>query len=285
MQIPGDNGGHFPDMSSAKAYISGEKGANTSIDYHNDRMRALKLLVSEAGSSEKLRVIDFGCGDGMYFSELFQPNGVECIFGVDVSAPMIELASLALRDYSFHGVVGGAESLQAIDEQFDIGFAIDVLGYLNEAELDIFYSEMARLIKPGGHLFVMYGNELFDMFALNSGTASFFQKHFDVDAADLLLEGGAPQYKTADRKNPLNYGAQVAKYGFNEVRQAYSQWHRVPPAIGNRNSDLADARLAMRDHGFDPNTLPPSDRWKAVFRSSIFASMLTNVGRQSGANT
>ncbi|WP_163481241.1 class I SAM-dependent methyltransferase, partial [Escherichia coli] len=90
------------------------------------------------------------------------------------------------------------------DEQFDIGLAIDVLGYLSDDDVKTFYREMSRMIRPGGHLIVMYGNELFDLFALNAGTAAFFKEHFRVDVADLLQEGRAPQYKTAQRRNPLS---------------------------------------------------------------------------------
>ena len=76
-----------------------------------------------------------------------------------------------------------------------------------------------------------------------------------------------------ERRNPLSFADEIAEFGFEEVAQAYSQWHRVPPGIGNRGGDVASARLEMRDHAYDPNTLPPRERWKAAFRSSIFASL------------
>lgn len=266
-----DNGGHFPDMASARAYVQGVSGSNTSADYHSDRIRALRLLTSDLQSAKT--ILDFGCGDGMYLRELC-PAATRVV-GVDISAPMIELATSNLADMGFSGYVGGPGALARLDDQFDLVFAVDVLGYLESDDLDEFYRHASRLVRPGGHLIVMYGNELFDLFALNAGTAAFFAKHFSQDVADLLVEGRSVQYKPARRKNPLNFGAELAAYGFAEVRQAYSQWHKVLPALGNKDrSDLSAARMEMRDHSFDPNSLPPSDQWKALFRSSIFASKL-----------
>ena len=59
--------------------------------------------------------------------------------------------------------------------------AADVCGYLSNSALDDFISEQQRVLKEGGYLLIMYGNELFDMFALNSGTVNFFEKYFNLD--------------------------------------------------------------------------------------------------------
>lgn len=270
----GDNAGNFPTLESARAYVAGSKHSNTSADYHSDRIRALRLLLRDLPKASS--VLDFGCGDGMYIRELC--GKPKQIVGIDISGPMIQLATENLRDLGFIGHVGGVEALQGISGSFDLAFAIDVLGYLEPSDLDTFYKEVARLLRPGGHLVVMYGNELFDMFALNAGTAAFFQKHFSLDVAELLIEGRSAQYKPANRKNPLSFGAEIAPYGLREINQAFSQWHRLPPGLGNRGKgDLSAARLDMRDHGFDPNQLAPAERWKAAFRSSIFASLSTRV--------
>ncbi len=124
----------------------------------------------------------------------------------------------------------------------------------------------------------MTGNELFDMYALNAGTTDFFKPHFNVDVISTLTEAKAPQYKPALRRNPLNSSVELQHYGFNEIAQSYSQWHRLPPAIGNKlGSNVAEARMIMRDHAFNPNLLPPQEKWKAMFRSSIFGSLSQRI--------
>ena len=218
----------------------------------------------------------------MYFQEFFPTNKQQTfppqqklkIYGIDKSVPMLKLASDNLTNFDFSPILGGVEALASIaDSTVDLALAIDVLGYLNESELDTFYNEMRRIVRPGGSLLIMYGNELFDMFALNSGTADFFMKHFNLDVKGLLSEGESKRPQNAHRRNPLSFAAELLPYDFHEVAQSFSQWHAIPPGQGNRIGDLSQARLAMRDHEFDPNTLVPIDLWKAYFRCSIFASL------------
>lgn len=269
-----DNGGNFPTLKSASDYINGLGKSNTSKDYHNDRIRAIEALVQKIGFSKPINILDFGCGDGMYIKKLFQPNDIGNLISVDVSQHMVKLASKNLNKYKFKGLVGGVDVLKKIQLKFDLIFAVDVLGYLNSDEETSFYLDAFKLLVPNGKLIVMYGNELFDMYALNRGSASFFNTYFDVYVSDLLVEGGSPQYIPAKRKNPLSYPAELNKFGFEMENQSFSQWHKVPPAIGNRNqSNVNESRLKMRDHGFDANKLSDKEIWKALFRCSIFAQV------------
>ena len=157
--------------------------------------------------------------------------------------------------------------------------AIDVIGYLNEDEGKRFFQQAFRLLKSGGYLIIMTGNELFDLFALNSGTVDFFSKNFRQNVTDLLTEGQADRFANAHRKNPLNFKYELAHFGFKEIDLAFSQFHHSVPALINRASggDLARARLQMRDHSVDPNAWPESDRWKALFNCSIFASLSQKI--------
>ena len=131
---------------------------------------------------------------------------------------------------------------------------------------------MARITKPGEPLVLMNGNELLDMFAFNAATAAFCDKHFDLNVEDLLTESKSSRPNNAVRETPLSFDAEIAPYGFVELAQAFSQWHAFPPGMANRAKSLSQARLQMRDHNVDVNVLPKSERWKAVFRSSIFSS-------------
>ncbi|WP_295583634.1 hypothetical protein [uncultured Lamprocystis sp.] len=83
MHIPGDDGGHFPDLATAKAYLHGN--TQTNPEYHADRMRALGHLFAKIPMPRS--VVDFGCGDGMYITEAFA--GLDCVVGIDISAAMV----------------------------------------------------------------------------------------------------------------------------------------------------------------------------------------------------
>lgn len=274
-----DNGGSFENMAAAKAYVQGSETSNTNARYHADRMRALKLLVSKLDLSKPLRIHNFGCGDSMEIKELFSHDQVDCVVGYDISQPMIDLSNENLANYNFRGVCCGVEGMSALDaNSFDLLLAIDVLGYLSSTELEVYFHSLKHVASEGACFLVMTGNELFDMYALNAGTVQFYGKHFNTDVTSALTEGAAAQYKPVIRRNPLSSEAELAKYGFKELDIAFSQWHRLPPALGNKlGKDVSEARLLMRDHDFDPNELPPQDRWKAMFCSSIFASLSRKV--------
>lgn len=275
MTVLFDNGGNFPDMESAKAYVQGSSSSNTSAAYHQDRMRALKILAEKIVYLKPMRVHNFGCGDSMEIKELFYPAQMESIVGFDISSSMIELSKENLKGYKFQGYCCGVEGMATLaNNSIDLFLAIDVLGYLSTTERDIYFSSLKRVAAENAYLLVMTGNELFDMYALNAGTAQFFDRHFEVDVSNLLTEASASQYKPSARRNPLSSSAELMGYGFKEIDIAYSQWHLTPPGLGNKiGSNVAEARMLMRDHGYNPNNLAPNERWKAMFRSSIFASL------------
>lgn len=271
----GDAAGYFPSAESAREYARGI----ASSPYHRDRQRTLARLLGSArlaGLPATVRVLDYGIGDGGVLKSL----GLQAssIVGVDVSGSMIELARESFADLGFTGLAGSVEALAAIhSSSIDIALCINTLGYLTTQEQDAFFSEMTRIVAPGGFLIIMTGNELFDLFALNSGTAEFFRNRLDVaDAAELLTEGMSAQFQNAARANPLSFGLVLSGYGFREAERAFASWHNLPPILLTRRTGmpLHEARDLARDYDFDCATLPPDQVWRAYFQCSIFASLL-----------
>lgn len=267
-----DAGGFFPTSDSAKKYAEGVATSDT----HQDRLRALKHILSDVVEKSSLgTILDFGIGDGGQFLKL----GLKArsVVGVDISPHMLELAAKNLSNFQFEGHCGSADVLNKVKaESVDLVLCLNVLGYLTRDDQNLFFKETRRVLKPGGFLLVMTGNELFDLFALNSGTAQFFQTHFSQDlASDLLLQGDSARFKNADRRNPLKFCEELKQYGLRELSQSFSQWHKTIPALANIHfkGDLRAARLASRDHNLDPNKLSDLDKWKALFCCTIFASL------------
>jgi SAM-dependent methyltransferase len=266
-----DSGGYFPTLEDAVRYEAGVKSSS----YHDDRLRALKYLI-DLVEHPVSSIIDFGVGDGGATEALgLEPTN---IIGIDVSDSMIQLAEKNLANYSFQGKVGSVERLFDIPKNsIDMVLCLNVLGYLTREEQSKFFENTSRILKTGGHMVVMTGNELFDMFALNSGTAEFFERHFNqTNVENLLIEGKTARFRNADRRNPLNFGVEMEFYKLNEVRQSFASWHKQIPAFANVafEGDLWGARLASRDHSFNSNALPRSETWKNFFCCSIFASLL-----------
>lgn len=268
-----DSGGYFPSLEDALQYEAKVKGT----EYHSDRIRALKILVDQIDNPVK-SVLDFGIGDGGTLLALdLKPSQ---IIGVDTSESMINLASTKLNAVAFNGYVGSIEQISNLDsESTDLVLCLNTLGYLDKEEQDLFFSESFRVLRTDGYLIVMTGNELFDLFALNSGTAEFFERHFNQNReliADLLEAGSDIRFKNANRRNPLNFGVEMQNYGFREVDQVFCSWHKIVPAaaIQMLKGDLQAARIQARDLKFDLSTLPKVELWKRFFCCSIFASLL-----------
>jgi SAM-dependent methyltransferase len=194
---------------------------------------------------------------------------------------MIDIAMNTLKKYDFHGYCGSVEIIRKIKTgSVDLILCLNVLGYLSKREQDLFFKESQRVLKRGGHLLIMTGNELFDLFALNAGTAEFFEKNFlQPMAIELLQQGKSKRFKNADRRNPLNFKAELKLFGLLEVGQSFSQWHKKIPALANIefNGDLLSARSASRDHSINANDLLSKDEWKRLFCCSMFASLSVKI--------
>lgn len=266
----GDDGGYFPDAGSVERYTA----LAVESAYGADRLRAVRALLDRVTLAAGAAIVDFGGGDGAFLRDLEIPAGR--IDLVDVSPHMLEAAGRTLPRPQLRTHLGSVERLADLEAgATDLVLCIDTLGYLADEEQELFFRECRRILVGGGAIVLMSGNELLDLFALNSGTAEFFARHFDVSVSHLLTLGTRERWVNAKRWNPLSFGDFVARFGFREVGQAFSQWHRIPPGLAAELSggDLGRARSEARDHSLDPQQLPAEDRWQALLRCSTFASL------------
>lgn len=267
-----DHGGWFPDQDSVARYH-----VDSNVAYHGDRLRAINLLVKLLLESKTTAfdVVDFGVGDGRELAELGLP--LSRIVGVDISPHMISRAEENLQSFDTELIVGGVEELGNISSaSSDLVVSTNVLGYLSEDDEEKFFADTARILRPGGFVMLTLGNVLFDLFALNSGTTSFFETYFDVANPErLLTEGTSPRFGNARRHNPLALDAQLGKIGFRKVAYSFSQWHTKPPMLQQleTGNSIGEARLSVRDHNFDANSLATTEQWRALFQCSIFGAL------------
>jgi ubiquinone/menaquinone biosynthesis C-methylase UbiE len=257
------------DIDSTKFWdkIAQKYDSELSNGYHAHRLAMIRKLYS--GYKFKGRqCLDFGCGNGVTVLE-FLEKGATC-YGVDVSKELISLAKreLAKNGYDKNLVkVGGVRLLSKLSpKSLDMITSFNVLAYLTDKEVNLFYKYAYRILKPGGELIITHSNELFDMYSLNSYTVEFFAKHFysgdKKSIKQLVSKHNAPEITTYNvRENPLNYKFKLKKYGFEEIQQEFYHLHKRAPSL-------------LKDKNIFPDTLHYSeeDKWKLMFMCSAFGS-------------
>lgn len=110
-----------------------------------DRPAMLELL----GDIRGLRVLDAGCGPGLYAEQLVA-RGAEVV-GVDQSPTMIDLARARVADHTEFRVHDLGKPLHWIaDESFDAALLALVIHHLDDRRALL--SELFRVLRPGGHV-------------------------------------------------------------------------------------------------------------------------------------
>lgn len=98
----------------------------------------------------KGKALDLGCGNGKTTSTLID-GGYE-VTGVDFSSAAVEQCRERFKDSDFH--VCSITDLPFDDRSFDYVTAVHVLEHLNDDELSQAVSEIRRVLKDGGCVFV-----------------------------------------------------------------------------------------------------------------------------------
>ena len=158
------------------------------------------------GMPLKLRVIDIGCGTGWVSRELAKMFPGYEVIGIDFSEKMIERAKRLTskdkhdyRDLLFE--VADVEGLPYPSDYFDYGICSAMFSFLPDPDKAL--REIARILKPGGRLYVVdvckdyspsyFGAKLFSPCNLYSREEykEFFERYFvDIHQEKWTLFGG-----------------------------------------------------------------------------------------------
>jgi ubiquinone/menaquinone biosynthesis C-methylase UbiE len=98
------------------------------------------------------RVLDIGCGTGIYMLELARRD--VHVVGVDPSMEMILIAREKFRQAGLKGcfICGSAEALPFRPERFDLALAVSSLCFVGRPDRAV--EEMHRILKSGGRIVV-----------------------------------------------------------------------------------------------------------------------------------
>jgi len=118
-----------------------------------------RLVADLVDGTEHPVVLDLGCGPALLSSELPRAVPGARYVGVDPSRPMLELAQKVLEEEGTgeHRLLEGiAEDIPLEDASVDVVVALKNLHEWDDADRGM--REVARVLRPGGHLFLRDSN-------------------------------------------------------------------------------------------------------------------------------
>ena len=123
-----------------KAALRGEP----SYVWRDGQQRRLEMILAAVGERAKGKILENGCGVGMYIDKLSQIGG-------DVFALEFDLERTFIAGSSHQNVVNGAgENLPYRDKSFDVILSHEVIEHVADDSLAV--REMVRVLKPGGRI-------------------------------------------------------------------------------------------------------------------------------------
>ncbi len=117
----------------------------------------LDLLLELLEPSENEKILDAGCGTGMFTHDFIKKGS--CVTGLDLSGKMLKKASVKLNISRFDGVVGDMTALPFADAVFDKAVSVTAVEFVPE-NIDWVLGELFRVVKPGGVVVVATLNSL-----------------------------------------------------------------------------------------------------------------------------
>jgi len=115
--------------------------------------KSKKNLIEEIEKSltEQDRILDIGCGPGMYLSLLKNSNYK--LYATDISEDMLALAKKNVPEASFYK--GNFMNI-SIPVTFNFIYCIGVLVYIRKSEIDDFFKRIHNHLEPKGILYLNY---------------------------------------------------------------------------------------------------------------------------------
>lgn len=130
----------------AKAALRGE----ASYIWRAGQQRRLDMMQQAAGDRLGKRVLDNGCGVGIYLEQLAREAGAA--HGLEYDFPRATAAVHRVQNI----VQGAGEHMPYADESFDLVLSHEVLEHVQDDQAAV--REIVRVLKPGGRLLLFVPN-------------------------------------------------------------------------------------------------------------------------------
>ena len=252
---------------------------NRNSSYHIHRTDVIRSLIKHIDFND-LRIIDFGCGEGIFLNEILTNYSVADATALDIDDEMLwKSKSLFANKTNVLVQKGGIEFLDSIDSgSTDVVFALNVMAYFSADDEKRFYKNISRILKKNGYFVVTHSNQIFDFFSLNNYTVDTISselsgKEYKSKLSTLITNSEVLNVVNFGiRENPLNYHLKLIDYDLELKNIEYINYHKLPPLIDPLNREK---RMDM--NFLDTTKVSKKDRWKLNFQCSTFAALSTKL--------
>jgi 2-polyprenyl-3-methyl-5-hydroxy-6-metoxy-1,4-benzoquinol methylase len=242
-------------------------------------------------------VLDAGCGEGSPLIVLAK-SGYK-VAGFDFSKDMVKVAKENIKKEGLDDIEVGVGDLTDIltyshlarESKFDACVSLGVFPHIQNENLAL--KNIRTMVKPDGLIIVEFRNDLFNMFALNSFSKSFFMKNLFSSVEKLPVElrneieedissrfamnypelretnpdSDAPGYDAILAKfhNPFEIPAMFEDAGIQFMDTLFYNYHAYPPYYKDKDPD-AFTKLSLEfEH--------ENSGWKGLFMASAFLAV------------
>lgn len=119
--------------------------------------------------NQNLKILDFGCGDGLMTEYIKRYFMYSKIYGADISQKSIIQARESFRGIDFSVIDGSYLPFE--EREFDLVVAAGVFHHIQPIDQKPWVEEIHRVLKPGGTIVI------FELNPLNLGTLYIFRNH------------------------------------------------------------------------------------------------------------
>lgn len=201
-------------------------------------MRKMRVILKEAGRDIERgqNILDFGCAGGPMTRRLMPYADDGEIWGVDITAQSVWWCRHHLGPKIKFATISTQPSLPFEDRKFDLAYCGSVFSHIPELA-DAWLCELARVLKPGGTLYVTYVpieamhrylNEWPDIGFSQELRESFSRQTLEKADFDTLVCGRAPWAHVVYRKETFRAMCEQVFEIVSETPNVYTyQWALV----------------------------------------------------------
>ena len=135
-----------------QGYFHLDFGDKTNYKRDFEELRLRDLSIFSLGDIKNKRILDIGCGYGLY-SLTFLKLGAKEVCGQDILEEVVKINAKKCKKEGFDnfvGKVGDCTNLQFEESTFDLIFSGDVFEHISDIQKENFINEAYRVLKPGG---------------------------------------------------------------------------------------------------------------------------------------